>query len=165
MLKLRVKYSSFKYIASLNLFFLKMIAKILWQTKLLCLFFLVQVVSAQQVPSESSCADTFGLAYDLNIISKKLGPINDTIYKKLECLEVQYYELKKDKKVNRLRVKKGALLVHETVKEDLKYIFEFDFKKKSVLHSYVIFALRVLISQFRVQKFVLCRDKVCIRIL
>ena len=69
--KLRVKYSSFKYIASLNLFFLKMIVKMLWQIKLLCLFFLVQVVSAQQVPSESNCADTFGLAYDLNIISKK----------------------------------------------------------------------------------------------
>ena len=137
MLNLRVKYSSFKYIASLNLFFLKMIAKMLWQTKLLCLFFLVQVVSAQQVPIESSCADTLGLAYDLNIISKKLGRINDTIYKKLECLEVQYYELKKDEKVNRLRVKKGALLVHETVKEDLKYIFEELFRLKFPIQSII----------------------------
>ena len=137
MLKLKVKYSSFKYIASLNLYFLKMIAKMLWQTNLLCLFFLVQVVNAQQVPSESSCADTFGLAYDLNIISKKLGPINDTIYKKLECLEVQYYELKKDKKVNRLCVKKGALLVHETVKEDLKYIFEELFRLKFPIQSII----------------------------
>ncbi len=135
--KIRAKSSSFIYIAGLKLFFLLMIVKILKHNWFFYLFFILQTLNAQQVPRASTCADTMGLVRDLSVISNKLGSINDTVYKNLECLDVRYYELVADGNLNHLPVKSGTLVVHKMVKEDLKHIFEELFELKFPIQSII----------------------------
>jgi len=91
------------------------------------LFFLVLTsyfVNAQNIVIESACFDSTGMANDLSIISNKLGPISETIYAQLRCLEVEYFDFDENGNVDTTANKKGVLLVHESVKEDLEYIFK-----------------------------------------
>ena len=91
------------------------------------LFFLVFIsyfVNAQNVINESSCIDSIGMAQDLNIISRKLGTISDTVRQKLKCLEIEYFGFDKNGNTDSASVRKGVLIVHETVSDDLKYIFQ-----------------------------------------
>jgi hypothetical protein len=61
---------------------------------------------------------------DLSIISKKIGPISDTVYAQIRCLEVEYFGFDENRNVDTTIIRKGVLIVHESVREDLEYIFK-----------------------------------------
>lgn len=104
---------------------------------LFLLFSMASNVFAQFIVIDSSCEDSTGMNVDLGIISKKLGNINDTIYDRLNCLELQYYGFNNNGNLDSSTLRKGVFIVHETVKEDLKYIFQELLALKFPIHSII----------------------------
>ena len=74
----------------------------------------------------SSYSDTVGLAHDLSIIERKLGPMEKRVRDNLVPVEVTYYSFVDDActMVDKKNLCSGILLVHACVVEDVKVIFE-----------------------------------------
>jgi hypothetical protein len=94
--------------------------------KILCLFvclILSHLLWGQKIIIDSRLEDTLGFSRDLGIIESKLGNLNDTVKKNLLCIEVQYRGFNDIGGVDTTTIRKGILMVHKTVKEDVIFIF------------------------------------------
>lgn len=83
--------------------------------------FLIVNLKAQIVDSRRS--DTTAFAAELALIEQKIGPLADSIKDGLAPLVVQYYGFRENGKADLTQLREGVLMVHESVREDLKYIF------------------------------------------
>lgn len=83
--------------------------------------FLMVNVQAQIVDSRLS--DTTGFAAELALIEQNIGPLADSIKDGLAPLVVQYYGFAENGKADLTQLREGVLMVHESVREDLKQIF------------------------------------------
>lgn len=73
----------------------------------------------------STLSDTTGMANDLRIIERKLGPLDAGISQHLQAVEVQYYGFTDTSwtTVDTTRLCSGVLLVHTCVADDVRAIF------------------------------------------
>jgi peptidoglycan LD-endopeptidase CwlK len=104
---------------------------------LIFLIFLSKINLAQTLLTDSFCEDTVLMSNDIRIISKKLGPVHDSILFNLRCLKVDYYGFNDLGNVDSLRLRTGVLIVHRSVEEDLKHIFEELKQLKFPIHSVI----------------------------
>jgi hypothetical protein len=74
----------------------------------------------------STLADTAGLAHDLGIIERKLGPLAPGIRDHLAALEVTYLSFADSActRVDKQRLRSGIVLVHACIADEVKAIFE-----------------------------------------
>jgi len=95
--------------------------------KLLNIFLIITLAysgKAQIIMTDSSCDDSTGMGYDLSVISKKLGNLDDSIYSQLRCLFVDYYGFDNHGKLDSTVLRRGAIIVNESVREDLEFVFK-----------------------------------------
>jgi hypothetical protein len=97
-----------------------------WTTCAVLLCGLLPVVHAHAQLPHSTMADTAGMARDLRIIERKLGPLDAGIRDHMAVVEVQYYSFVDSAGivVDKRNLRSGILLVHACVAEDVKAIFE-----------------------------------------
>ncbi len=81
---------------------------------------------APGVVAHSTLADTFGLAADLRIIARKLGPLDPGIRDQFTAVEVHYYSFSDSAftQVDKQHVYSGMLVVHACVAQEVRAIFE-----------------------------------------
>lgn len=78
------------------------------------------------VRKHSTLADTAGLARDIGILERKLGPLSPGIREHLTAVEVTYFSFKDSgcTEVDKQQQYTGILLVHACIAEDVRSIFE-----------------------------------------
>lgn len=76
-----------------------------------------------QIP-HSTLADTAGMAIDLAIIERKMGTLESGIKDNLVAVKVDYFSFDKDGNVDKNQLYSGVLVVHKSIENDIRGIFE-----------------------------------------
>ncbi len=91
-----------------------------WGIMLCCLW----SINLRAQIKDSRLKNAMDFDAELDLISTKIGPLPDSIRQALSPLKVQYYSFDKAGQVDLRQLHEGVLVVHESVREDLKYIFQ-----------------------------------------
>jgi hypothetical protein len=78
---------------------------------------------AQAPKIDSDLRDTIGFQAELSLIEYKIGPIPDSIRQGLVALELSYYGFQQNGEADTTQLRKGVLIVHQSVQEDIVSIF------------------------------------------
>ena len=87
------------------------------------LLFTAELLNAQVI-IDSDFNDTIGVSTDIDIISKKLEKLPDSIIKNLVYLNVQYYSFDNLGNVDSLNLHQGLIVVNKLVQDDVEKLFE-----------------------------------------
>jgi len=98
--------------------------KIRMRIYLSCMLLLTIFDLNAQIVVDSDIQDTVGMAADIEIISRKLQKLPDSVFNNLITLELQYFSFDKNAKVDTHNLHQGVIVINKSIKEDIIFIFE-----------------------------------------